>query len=370
MLQDTQELLHNIEMELLFDSHGVDTESNAKYAQEVKKLLDSIKSVHCIFIHSKEHSQWAKGAAFQWNDTLTTLAPDVTISSSDVLVTGTDEEILKTLTDFHDFYQSEEADRTFIVTPGWWESKAVLRANKYGVLPYKQLFCLSGVPSPLLSAVIGQPQEEYLLGGVYNMLMPSEHYINSIMGVRPDTKKVCILYDPETADTVLRMNMAVQILELKAVFAEKNIEVVLHHWNSVNIYVQELRKATLDVDSIITLHEPAAAVHHKQLIELCNEWDIFVCASELDSVAGGAAIGGGVYGATFGIPLAQLMFEYLFEPVQKLEHSMGWRLHRIPQQSAMRFNESAFEDQGLLLTEDRLELLRMKSAFDSNCVEL
>ncbi len=370
MQPDTRELLHNIEMTLLYDATDVDTEADTQYAEEIKKLFDAIKSVHCIFVHSKEHTQWAKGAAFHWNDTLADLAPSVTVSSSDVLVTGTDAEILQTLTDFHNYYQSEAADRTFVVTPGWWESQAVIRANKEGILPYQQLFCLSGIPSPILQSVIGQPQEEYLLGGVYNMLMPSEHYINSIMGVRPDAKKVCIVYDPETADLVLRMNMAVQILELKTVFAEKNIEVVLHHWNSTNIYVQELSKVAAGVDSIITLHEPAAEVHHKQLIEICNEWNIFVCASELDSVADGAALGAGVYGATFGIPLAKLIFEYLFEPIQMLEHSMGWMLYRIPAQSAMRFNESAFESQGLVLTADRLELLRMKSACDANCIEL
>jgi|GEM_PF-6454529 len=190
MLQDTQQLLHNIEMELLFDSNDVDTESNAKYAQKVKKLLDSIKSVHCIFIHLKEYSQWAKGAAFPWNDTLMALACDI--------------------------------------------------------------------PSPFFSVVINQSQEEYLLGGVHNMRILLERYINFIMAALPDTKKVCMLF----------------------------------------------------------------------------------------------------------------MVEYLFEPIQKLEHSMGWMLHSILQQLAMRFNESAFEAKSSLLFEDRFELLCMKSAFDANCLEL
>jgi ABC-type uncharacterized transport system substrate-binding protein len=366
MSHDHKNALYEVELSILFDEVTV----SSTHDSERQKLLDSIKSIHCIFVHSPEHSEWAKGAAFQWAETMKDLAPDTAISSQDVLIDGSEVEIAQTLAAVHNEYQSHQADRTFIVTPGWWESQEVLSANRRGVLPYKQLFCLPGVPSPLLTSAIGMPQEEFLLGGVYAMPMPSEHYVNSIIGVRPRAKKVCIAYDPQTANSFLRRNLAVQVWELKQLLAEKNIDVVLHHWNSHDMRVSELRNAARDVDSIITLQEPAAAVHKQQLVMVSNAWNVFICASELDSVADGAALGCGVYGATFGIPLARLMFEHLFEPVQSLEHVMGWTLYRIPQQSGMRCNEGAFEDQGIELSDDRMELLHMKSAFDESSIEL
>jgi hypothetical protein len=329
----------------------------------------TVNTLHFIMAHSKEHSEWASHAKNQLINSLLDLVPNVIVSVDLLLLAGTQADVMKSLVDYHAIYSKREADRTLIITPGWWESQVVVLANANAVLPYKQLFCLpSGEPSKLLEKILGVNAERSILGGVYNMEMPSERYVHSIIGFRPQTKKVCIAYDSNTTNELLRHNIAHQVADLTARFAEVNIEVILHCWTPQDMNVESLRIAAHEVDSVIILNEPAAAVHKKSLIRFCNAWNIFVCSSELDSVFEGAALGCGVSGAAFGAPLAGLIIEYLFLE-RGLEHVEGWSLHRIPQQSGMRFNQWAFEIQGIQLPKDREELIYMKSVFDQSCIE-
>jgi hypothetical protein len=330
----------------------------------------TINTLHFIMAHSKEHSEWAVNAKAQLIESLQDLAPWLTVSIDQLLVAGTQLEIMTALAEYQKTYTAREADKTLILTPGWWESQMVVLANANGVLPYKQFFCLpGGEPSNFLRQTLMTNTDEAIIGGVYNMAMPSERYVQSIIGFRPHAKKVCIVYDPATSSDILRRTIATQVSELQDHFALAQIEVVLHHWTPEDMNVESLRRSAYGADSVVILNEPATAVHKRSLIGLCNAWNIFVCSSELDSVMDGAVMGCGVTGASFGIPLAALIVEYLFFK-RGLEQTMAWSLHRIPEQSGMRFNQWAFHIQGVKLSRDREELIYMKSVFDPSCIEL
>jgi hypothetical protein len=336
---------------------------------KVDKNTKSLRSLHFIITHSKEHTEWALQAKHQLIDTLGTLAPTLAVSVDLLLIAGTQMEITQLLAQYYAAYSQNECDQTFIITPGWWESQFVVLANAGGVLPYKQWVCLpGGEPSRLLQRTLVHNVEEVIVGGVYNMAMRSERYVNSIIGFRPYAKKVCIVYDPNTSSDILRDNLRAQVAELTEKFKQQLIDVSIHNWTSQDMNSEGLRLALDGADSVITLHEPAAAAHKRALIKFCNALNIFVCSSELDSVNDGAALGCGITGAAFTVPLAALIVEYLFFE-RGLEQSMGWSLYRIPQQSGMRFNDCAFEPQGVELSKDREELIRMKSASDVNVIE-
>lgn len=343
--------------------------SQSQYAFLADKAKPKFQTLHFIMAHSKEHTEWSLRVETQLKNLLFDLVPFLIVSVDQVLVTGTQADVRATLSDYYAVYASRAAEKTLIITPGWFESQMVALANSQAVLPYKQLFCLpSGQPGKFLQKTLTARAEDGILGGVYNMEMPAHRYIHSIRGFRPDAKKVCIAYDPATSSDLLRQALEAQVAELKTHCARESLEVVLHHWTPQDMHTEALRAAAHDADSVVILNEPAAAVHKKTLIRFCNAWNVFVCSSELDSVMEGAALGCGISGAAFAAPLTALIMEHFFYP-QSLESKMGWSLHRIPEQSGMRFNEWAFAIQGVDLSKDREELIRMKSVFDVSVIE-
>jgi hypothetical protein len=330
--------------------------------------LEKFKTIHFIFVHSQEHASWAEHIKKDLLDSMESLLPLVAFSSDCVLIQREEIEIFSTLGFYYEEYRRKEADQTFVVTPGWWECQAVIMANKAKkVLPYRQLFCLPGNTEELEVENKMEPND-LMLGGVSLQQATAQRYISSIRGVRPDAAAVCIAYDPDPSHKTLKEHITQQVKDLQAACAARGIRTVLHHWSPTHLDVLQLRDVVSTVDSVIILQEPAAEVHRKTLIAICNERKVFICASELDSVLAGAAIGCGIPGGAFGTPLAGLIIEFLLcDP--RLPRVNGWTTHKIPMQSGARFNKWAFSLQGIELPEDREALIDMKSADDPSCVE-
>jgi hypothetical protein len=330
--------------------------------------LEKFKSIHFIFVHSKEHASWSELIKQDLMDTMDNLLPAVKFSSDCVLIAREEVEILSTLGFYHEEYRHRQADQTFVVTPGWWECQAVNMANKdKKVLPYRQLFCLPGNTQNFEIEGKMNP-DDLILGGVSQEQTIAQKYVASILGVRPDASAVCIAYDPDPSHPTLKEHLTLQVKQLKEEFSKRGIRTVSHCWSPYRLDVARLRDVISTVDSVIILQEPAAEVHRKTLIAICNARKVFICASELDSVLAGAALGCGIPGGAFGKPLASLVIEYLLRD-PRTPRENGWEMHKIPMQSGARFNKWAFGLQGIELSEDREALIDMKSAYDLSCVE-
>lgn len=327
------------------------------------------KSIHFILAHSKEHRILALNIEKQLLHSVESIFPNIKLSADYLLITETAKELSKSLIHYRESYSVYKADVTFIVTPGWNESQMISLANANGILPFPQLFCVSGMPGQLLydAGISGRAFKS--LGGVYSTPCSAKTYVSSVLGFKPETKRVCIAYEKTSECEAFQKHIHTQVMDITTAFAHKGIEVVEHHWTSQDADIHNLRNILFSVDSIIILNEPAAEVHRERLVRLCNAHKKFICASELDSVYAGAALGGGIPGAAFGIPLAGLVARYILSE-SKNESKVGWETHQIPEQSGMRYNDWAFGMQGVELSEEKTALIKMKSAFDDHCVEL
>jgi len=326
-------------------------------------------SVHFIMAHGGEHRDWATHINAQLTESLHDIFPAIKITSSLVPVGETADDVRTALRKYNKKYKRKQADQTFLVTIGWQESQLISATNSHDTLPYPQLFCLPGSPGELLNEVVKQKNNKFY-GGVYCEHTSAQKYINSILSFKADATQVCIAYDPAPASDFLRAHITKQVQALEAACVLKGINVVRHCWSPTEGNFQKLRSILHDgADSVIILNEPAAFAHRKQLVLLCNALGKFICASELDSVFAGAALGGGVTGGSFGIPLASLITQYLIHNFS-LKTWAGWNVYKIPEQSGMRCNESVFGLQGIALSDEKEALLKMKSVFDESCEEL
>jgi hypothetical protein len=334
-----------------------------------EKLSQKQNSVHFIMAHSGEHRDWATQVGAQLTESLHEIFPAIQVTTSLVSVGESADEVRVALKNYNQQYEKNKADQTFVVTIGWQESQLVSATNSYDILPYPQLFCLPGSPGELLNEVVKQRNNQ-LYGGVYCEHTSAQKYINSILSFKSNTTQICIAYDPAPTSDLLRIHIAKQVAALEAACASKNIQVRHHHWSPAESNFTRLRGVLHNgVDSVIILNEPAALTHRQQLVLLCNAVGKFICASELDSVFAGAALGGGVTGGSFGIPLATLVTQYLIYDFS-LKKWAGWNVYKIPEQSGMRCNEWAFGLQGVVLSDEKDALLKMKSVFDESCEEL
>jgi hypothetical protein len=324
--------------------------------------------LHFIMAHSSAHSRWADDIKAQVRNSILDIFPALKITTESLSIDGSAQEIQANLKSYNEKYSKAPADETYIVTLGWHESQMVSTLNSKELLPYPQLFCLPSAPGELLCEA-GQNGQSQLLGGVYSTPLAPSKYINSILSFNAATKSICIAYDPTPSSSALRKHILQQVEGLESACALKEIRVIHHHWSPQDAHMQKLRNRLYSgADSVIILNEPAAMVHRKKLVTLCNVLGKFICASELDSVLEGAALGGGVTGAAFGIPLANLVCEKILNN-SDLTQTPSWAIEEIPEQSGMRCNEGAFNTQGINLSDEQKALLTMKSVFDPSCTE-
>jgi hypothetical protein len=344
-----------------------------QFKMELRPILNKNK-IHFIIAHTAPHARWADDIETQLRNFVLDVFPSVKVTIAHLLIKESAEEIKQDIQKYHDSYTPAQADETYIISIGWHESQAMSALCSDTILPYTQLFCLpSGPTEKVLQTMVSH--RSHLAGGVYSTPLTPTRYVNSILGFNNKTKKICIAYDPAPSSEELKDHILQQVAGIEAACALKKIQVIHHHWNPLDGKMQKLRNRLYSgADSVIILNEPAALVHRKKLILLCNVLGKLVCASELDSVIEGAALGGGVNGGAFAGPLASLICENILDNNRLIKSRAPrvkpWMLLQIPEQSGMRFNENAFKSQGVKLTPEQEALLKMKSAFDLSCNEL
>lgn len=247
---------------------------------------------------------------------------------------------------------------SFVITPGYAESMMFNEVRSALGLTVKQLYCVQGA----LTAPFRVLRDG--IAGVHNMPMHAQEYLDGLRGLLPSLKSVCIASSPfveqqDENDSIQRQRKAI-----KELFNASGIEVVEHLWDDNSYYPSELALKLQAVDALITLDEPAMYNHRIGVINLCNEFKKPLCASELDSVFGGAALGCGVTRDAFAKPLLSVLHDMMF-PQKRLVSSI-----EIPMQVGMRYNLHAIARQGIVLSAETAALMRMKSIYDLDIITL
>jgi len=331
--------------------------------QRKTKVTDSAR-MHCVIAHAPAHKKWAEHLKLQLDDSINDILPCMHLTIEPLCITGSLEEITQTITEYLLPYgPGHYPGHVFIVTLGWWESQMITAVKAKAELDIPQLFCVPGMPGQMFNnehSVL----KPHLIGGVANTPMSPESYVHSVLGFDPEADWVCIAYDPNPSNEVLALHLKQQVADIEAAFRARKIVVERHHWSPDDVCYASLDGKLITADAVIVFQEPSIEAHRELLIHMCNARKTFICASELDTVLAGAALGCGITGAAFGIPLAGLIVDYVLNPAM----GFGWAVHQIPEQSGMCFNEWAFGLQGVDLDNERMALLQMKSAFERDCI--
>ncbi len=316
------------------------------------------KKVRGIVFASTNTFDWALGLRHTFEVEFNSLYPETELELETLFVKGSHGEMQATLA-HHPLLVGNDSERfSFVLTPGYAESVLFDEIRFMLNLSLPQIYCVPGS----LTAHFAQVREGF--AGVHNAMMYPQEYLDALRGLIPDLKRVCIAYTPyieqrEEEDMVKR-----QLGMLTRTFNRANIVVNKHLWDEKDIGEADLKRALKDNDVFITLNELAVHAHRKTLINLCNAYRTPLCASELDTVLEGAALGCGITRDTFAKPMLRVLHHMMF-PRLRMVPSI-----EIPMQVGMRYNLRAMAQQGIVLSDENAALLRMKSVFDLDIISL
>lgn len=248
----------------------------------------------------------------------------------------------------------EERSLTHVITMGWWHTSEVALWRHVLNLSFTHLYCLPGSPAELT--------ERYAqMTGVYSEPASSLSLVHAIRAMMPGrVHRACVVYDASEQSPWQKDFMQQQFDEIAGHLRAANVFVDAHHWSHASHNLAALEDRIEGIDVIITLRDPAVSVHHEALVQLSERYRIPLCASELDSVAAGAAFGFGNAASYYSASLVSLMLSDMCK--EKAENVVP--AVQISERPLLRFNQCALDAQGIRLKEEMRTLLDMKSIFD------
>jgi ABC-type uncharacterized transport system substrate-binding protein len=315
--------------------------------------------LHGFVIHSKETKLWATALAAQLTRDFGWLYPDSKLTLEALELNDTNEHIQSALSQCPTFWDKKKARFSFALTPGYQASHLIsdIRHRSPSVVP--QLYCVPG------TLPLSRSLDDSLMGGIHNTPMAATEYIDALKGLLPGITKVCLAYTQHPEKNTEASLQKTQRAAFAAACMRANIALVEHTWDHDTIYPQGLEDTLTEVDALITLDEPAMHKHRHEVIQLCNRLKKPLCASELDSVYAGAALGCGITATAFSKPLLRTLTDILLETTDIKSRSRA-----IPMQDGMRYNIQGLLQQGVVLDDSTLALVRMKSVFDTDAMTL
>lgn len=247
---------------------------------------------------------------------------------------------------------------SFVLTPGYTETTIFNEVRSALHLSIKQLYCVQGsLTAPFRVLRDG-------IAGVHNAPMDPYEYVLSLKGLIPFLKTVCIAYMPFSENPDEHYMIQQQRKALRAAFIRHDINVLEHPWSEIDLYANDLKQLLNQSDALITIDEHAMQVHRASVIDICNELGKPLCASELDSVFAGAALGCGITREAFAKPMLSVLHDMMF-PQRRLVSSS-----EIGAQVGMRYNLNAMRTQGIVISDETAALMRMKSIYDLDIITL
>jgi len=316
------------------------------------------KKIKGLVVASLDTADWAVRVRNHFMMEFSSLYHKTNLEIETIIVQGGIGEMQSALLKHSSIAGRHKKRFSFVITPGYAESMMFNEVRSALGLTLKQLYCVQGaMTAPFRVLRDG-------IAGVHNVPMHPQEYLDSLRALIPNLKKVCIAASPyveqeDENDAIQRQRKA-----LSEIFTKNNIEVVEHLWDEHSYYPRDLALKVAASDVLITLDENAMYNHRSGVIDLCNQLKKPLCASELDSVFAGAALGCGITRDAFAKPLLSVLHDMMF-PQQRLVSSV-----EIPMQVGMRYNLNAIALQGIVVSEEAAALMRMKSIYDLDIITL
>jgi hypothetical protein len=315
--------------------------------------------LHGLVVHSKETRLWALALASQFKTDFNWLYPDSSITIETVELSENNEHIQNALLQCPNFWDKKKARFSFALTPGYQESLTLSDLRHRSPTAIPQLYCVPGTLP--LSGVY----DDNLLAGVHNTPMAAQEYIHALQGLIPALRTICLAYTPHPTTHIAHAYYKNQLNTFEKACMQAHVQLIKHTWDHASIYPQELTELLHKSDALITLDESAMHKHGAEVIKLCNALKKPLCASELNSVYAGAALGCGITAATFSKPLLRSLTDILLD-----NHTHKDRFRTIPMQNGMRYNMNGMINQGIAIDNKLQALITMKSVFDTDVITL
>jgi len=250
---------------------------------------------------------------------------------------------------------------SFIVTQDWTYSEVVLNARRNYMIRSKQLFALTGDPAPMM-AKYGHQMNPKTIGGVFSSPVAPEHYLDSLNALQPGVDRVCLAYTDTSLSEHEHRILDENVTSIVNHFEQNNVKVSKHAWTTKEARIESLADKMATCKAVITLNEPAAHVHHKKVVDLCNTLNKPHEASTHDQVFHGSAIGHGHSTAEYCAGLVSVL-AVMVSDINILTGSEDF-MRKLRAHEGARYNHYVFELQGLLLTKQQSTLLKMQSVHE------
>jgi len=316
------------------------------------------KKIKGLIVASTDTLEWASAMRTHFMQEFGSLYHHTELEIETIVIHGGLGEMQSTLLKNASIAGPNKKRFSFVLTPGYTESMIFNEVRSALGLSIKQIYCVQGsltAPFRILSDGIA---------GVHNAPMHPKEYLDSLRGLVPTLRTVCIAYTPYVDQRDENYMIQRQRTALQAIFAGEGIEIINHLWNDRDMGQADLGAALQEADALITLDEAAMVKHRSAVIALCNKYKKPLCASELDSVFAGAALGCGVTRDAFAKPMLSVLHDMMF-PQRRLVSSI-----EIPMQVGMRYNLRAIAAQGIVVSDEVAALMRMKSVYDLDIISL
>lgn len=311
--------------------------------------------VNGLIIETEGNREWTQAINARLTAELSTYFPGTHFELLTLTVSGDETDMYNALASHPALTGADRERFSFVITPGYAALRMVHEIrDEYG-LDIVQLYCVED------AFAFRFVQQDYGFSGVYNTPMSGDEYADVLRAFVPNIKRACIVYTPRR-NTGSRYNIVEeQRRRITSALFRDGIEVEEHFWSYYEMHEGTLLEKMRMADVVITLDEPAVYRHCQALAKLCDTEKRIFCASELDSLFKGAALGGGITKDAY-IGLMALVLEELL-----LTDGIV-NARRIPMQIGMRYNEHALQRQGVKLSRPLLALLRIKSMLDRDCI--
>jgi putative ABC transport system substrate-binding protein len=259
----------------------------------------------------------------------------------------------------------EQAEKGFIETlerqsPGQYRcttynaqgSKHLMRAEIEAILQqdYQLVFTIGATASqmtaevfdkkdikiPIVFTCVHHPSELHLIKntitGVQEILHLDQE-VDYLLQFKSNIKKILLAYNPT------EIGLEKDRYALEHILQEKQIQLVPVEVFQTNEILAKLSPFMEQVDAVIVLKDNTVITGLDALVKLCNQYQIPLMTSDLDSPDRGAALGYGVHEIDFGIEGAKKALAILQEgwmpPITPLSHF------------SLKVNPKAAEKQGL-----------------------
>lgn len=338
------------------------------YRCQITKNTDLLPSQmpRFVIVHSPSHTSWAHSLATHLREEARSAFCSLEQAHVDhIMIQGTRPAMREALFSHQSIVGKKRERAAYIVTPGFWESQQVHDIRHTFGIDIPQIYCIPG-GSKHAEFVGGLDARSKDMSGVCSEPISYDRYFESLRALLPSLNKICLINDPGYSYEGMNSFVTEQRSLVYHAARAAGVKVEQYFWDEEDaIDEARLRAKVSEVDAVLTLRDPLVYRHHNKLMRICIDHKKPLCASELDSVFKGAAIGYGNAGSFYSKPIIDMIVDSTLN--QKPLGQMKART--FAEQQRIRFNPETLLLQGIVLSKEKRALLEMSSVFDELSVD-